>query len=1082
MLLSRRVCARRKYASLASVAAPKPSTFGQPLFRSHPHLLAENELTPGFEADEYENRRRTLMNSLPESSIVVAFAGQLKFMSGLIFYKFRPESDFWYLTGFQEPDSAVILEKNSTPRGYRMTLFSAGRDSAKEKWDGARTSFQDAHSLFRADDARSIDHLPSHLRSVISKYSTIFVDTPATNNRKSKGSKSLLEYLSSSLSRNDHESILDAFSSSRRKPLSPKVAQLRVIKSEAELRVMRRAASISGRAHAATMQFTRPGLSESALAAHFEYLCALEGSQRPAYVPVVASGANSLIIHYTSNNHLVRDDELVLIDAGCEFNGYASDITRTYPVSGRFTSAQRDVYEAVLSVQKAVVELCTEASGLGMHQLHLRTCTLLQQELRQIGMDVQGRDLDLLFPHYVSHPIGLDLHESAHFDRLARLRSGMVITIEPGIYVPPVAQFPKHFHDIGIRIEDEVVVGEKRPEVLSSEAPKESSVGPARRAADKAHVPYRGDNLLVGRKTGLSIQPTARNSDGFEDFGQMLNQNGREVDEGVSRLRKKKTKKKLVHEEQEEEDSEEERNGEMSMEVDSPVQNVRAPNSARNKPRPSSKSARNVYEVDFDAIPGPKRRSTPGPSPLKKALSMSTKEIMDQRLSDDDDDFGGGFEYSARYDDDDDDEETNYPARDLSFTEMNAQPDASDDEPEIPEQPMLSSSPGKGKRKAPAEPDEDSGMEDDIAQGMNGVDAAPPSDDEPPPRSPPKKKRRPSSPPLDLPPSDEEPMSEDEQPLTPQKPRSPPKKKKAKPVSKDQPKAVIIRSRGQKENRDVPDGVRRSKRVPIAPLEWWRLEKYEYGGREESEGPLLVPHIRAIVRMPKEPVVPLGARKRSRRRSKTPAGDNGGKVKIVEKIVEVHVDNSNPEEGWDDETETQAMVKSFPDGEEVLRRIGFTAKMFKPTEAQGSSQWSYQRIFGDGDFIAAGQIVIPPNGRKPSKPSKDNTYIFFVIEGAVNLKVCDTSLIIGSGGMFMIPRGNTYFIENIAERDAKLFFTQARKMREGETDGVISATTGSTAGTGTMKQRAASLAERERPRAMSTMGGKEVRRGASLHA
>ncbi|KAJ7087306.1 peptidase M24 [Mycena belliarum] len=470
--------ARRGYATESSSAAVfKPSSFGQPLFQSHPHLVQSTELTPGFSAQEYETRRRNLMNTLPDSSIVVSISGAVKYMSGQIFYKFRQASDFWYLTGFDEPNSAVILEKNSTSRGYRMTLFSAGKDSAKEKWDGAKTGPNEVATIFQADEARSIDHFASHLRSVLSTCSNVFVDVPPTHNRKSAKltTKSILNYLSPSLSpHTEYDSIVDALSSSKRKPLAPKISLLRAIKSEAEIRVMRQAADISGRAHAKTMRFARPGLSEAALAAHFEYLCSLAGSQRPAYVPVVASGGNALIIHYTSNNHLIRDGEVLLIDAGCEYNGYASDITRSFPASGTFTPAQRDLYAAVLSAQKALIALCTEDSGFGMHQIHLRTCVLLREELKQIGMDVSSRDIEqTLFPHYVSHPIGLDLHESSHFDRSGSLKAGMVITIEPGIYVPPSSAFPKHFHNIGIRIEDEVLVGKEHPVVLSVAAPKE---------------------------------------------------------------------------------------------------------------------------------------------------------------------------------------------------------------------------------------------------------------------------------------------------------------------------------------------------------------------------------------------------------------------------------------------------------------------------------------------------------------------------------------------------------------------------------------------------------------------------------
>ncbi|KAJ7265937.1 peptidase M24 [Mycena haematopus] len=456
----------------------KPSAFGQPLFQSHPHLVQSTELTPGFTAQEYEMRRRNLMDSLPESSIVVSVAGTIKYMSGQIFYKFRQASDFWYLTGFEEPNSAVILEKTSTSRGYRLTLFSAGKDSAKEKWDGARTSIEEAGTLFQADEARSIDHFSSHLKLLLSKNSNVFVDIPTTSHTSKSpkfSSKSIFGYFSSPVApRTEYDSIMETLSKSRRKPLAPKIARLRAIKSEAELRVMRQAADISGRAHAKTMRFARPGLSEAALAAHFEYLSSLAGSQRPAYVPVVASGANALIIHYTSNNHLLREGEVVLIDAGCEYNGYASDITRSFPVSGTFTAPQRDLYAAVLSVQKALIGLCTDSSGFSMQQIHTTACTLLREELKQIGIDVRANDLEqVLFPHYVSHPIGLDLHESSHFDRHASLKAGMVITIEPGIYVPPSPSFPKHFHNIGIRIEDEVLVGKEQPIVLSVAAPKE---------------------------------------------------------------------------------------------------------------------------------------------------------------------------------------------------------------------------------------------------------------------------------------------------------------------------------------------------------------------------------------------------------------------------------------------------------------------------------------------------------------------------------------------------------------------------------------------------------------------------------
>jgi len=165
---------------------------------------------------------------------------------------------------------------------------------------------------------------------------------------------------------------------------------------------------------------------------------------------------------------------MVLIDAGCEYNGYASDITRTYPANGRFTPAQRDLYAAVLSAQKACIALCTTASGLSLTGLHNESVRLLKAELKQIGFRLTSGHVEvILYPHFLSHSIGIDLHESGNFDRDAPLKEGMVITIEPGLYIPPHPDYPRAFHNMGIRIEDEVLVQKEHPVVLSVAAPKE---------------------------------------------------------------------------------------------------------------------------------------------------------------------------------------------------------------------------------------------------------------------------------------------------------------------------------------------------------------------------------------------------------------------------------------------------------------------------------------------------------------------------------------------------------------------------------------------------------------------------------
>lgn len=469
----RRVLTTRSYATCASA---KPSEYGQPLLASHPHLFEQNDLTPGIPSEEYKRRRKMLMSSLPDNSVVISVAAPVKYMSSNIFYKHRQASDFWYLTGFEEPDAAVILEKDSSPQGYKMTLFASGNNAAKEKWDGARTSLSSAKSLFSADSALPITDFDSQLKSLSFMYSHIYVDLPPSHSSSSsrRNPKSIFKYLSSP-ARAEYDSILEAISSTRQRPLAPELASLRAVKSEAEQKVMHAAATISGRAHAKTMRFTRPGMTESAVAAHFEYICALSGSQRPAYVPVVASGANALIIHYTANNHLIEDGEFVLVDAGCEYNGYASDITRTYPSSGTFSEPQKDLYTAVLTAQKQLITLCHEGSSMSLYDLHRESSNLLRRELNQIGFNlgVEGDLERVLYPHFLSHPIGIDLHESTNLDRSSALKAGNVITVEPGIYVPPTANFPKYYHNLGIRIEDEVLVGKQHPIVLSSSAPKE---------------------------------------------------------------------------------------------------------------------------------------------------------------------------------------------------------------------------------------------------------------------------------------------------------------------------------------------------------------------------------------------------------------------------------------------------------------------------------------------------------------------------------------------------------------------------------------------------------------------------------
>ncbi|GAA6012092.1 hypothetical protein JCM10207_005125 [Rhodosporidiobolus poonsookiae] len=463
--------------------APPPSKgYGQPLPSTHPHLLAPGELTPGISAAEYADRRRRLMDGLEDGAMVVVAGGKTLYMSQNIFYRFRQRSNFWYLTGFEEPDSALILQKDSSPKGYQMTLFVRPKDSYEELWNGPRSGIEGACEVFGADDAVDATYFGRRLSSLLSSTSgPIYVDLPdvRTSSRSRGASRSagrtFLDYLSGgSSARSETEEVLQALGKKELRSAAKEVERLRLIKSEAEVRVLRKAADISSAAHSKVMRLARPGLSEHDLVSHFEHETSLRGSLRPAYVPVCASGSQALTIHYIENNRRCKEGEMVLLDAGCEYGGYASDITRTFPVSGSFTTAQKHLYEAVLRVEKGTIERCTAADNLTLEELHRVSVDLTRQELRDLGFNLRGGDLErTLYPHFVSHPLGVDLHDTMSFTRDEIIKAGMVITVEPGLYVPPHPNFPKGFHNQVVRIEDEVLVREDDYVVLSVDAPKE---------------------------------------------------------------------------------------------------------------------------------------------------------------------------------------------------------------------------------------------------------------------------------------------------------------------------------------------------------------------------------------------------------------------------------------------------------------------------------------------------------------------------------------------------------------------------------------------------------------------------------
>ncbi len=255
------------------------------------------------------------------------------------------------------------------------------------------------------------------------------------------------------------------------KPLRPLINDLRIYKAAAEIANMRKAGRASGRAYASAMSRSFP--SEKILLNHLEYKFLENGCEGSAYVPVVAGGKNANCIHYVRNDMEIHQDEMVLVDAGGEYGGYITDITRSWPINGRFSAAQKDLYEVVLNAQRSSVSLCREDSGLSLDNVHSHTEKALREGLKDIGFDVEGREMDILFPHHVGHYIGLDVHDCPGYSRHVPLKAGMCVTVEPGIYVPDDSRFPSHFRNMGIRIEDSIAVEDTTPHILTTEAPKE---------------------------------------------------------------------------------------------------------------------------------------------------------------------------------------------------------------------------------------------------------------------------------------------------------------------------------------------------------------------------------------------------------------------------------------------------------------------------------------------------------------------------------------------------------------------------------------------------------------------------------
>ncbi|OYO31159.1 Xaa-Pro aminopeptidase [Janthinobacterium sp. PC23-8] len=425
----------------------------------------------------YAARRAAVMAHMPPGSVAIIATAPEVARNSDCDYPYRHDSAFYYLSGFAEPDSALALVAASSTAPARAVLFCRARHAEREIWDGFRHGPEAARAAFGFDAAFAIEELDVEMARLLT-------DAPAIYYPMGGSLDAQVKLWRQTVRQKARSGVLPPASAI---DISPMLDAMRLLKDPQEQNLMRRAAAIASAAHVRAMRATRPSLHEYAIEAELLYEFRRSGAQFPAYSSIVAGGANACVLHYCANDAVLNDGELLLVDAGCELDGYASDITRTWPVNGRFSAPQRDLYELVLAAQQAALDMVRP--GLRQSLIHEAALTVLAQgmlDLKLLDRQTSGGVQDVIadkaympfYMHGTSHWLGMDVHDvGAYRDTQAEgkpwrlLEAGMVLTVEPGIYVRPAAGVPEHFWHTGIRIEDDVLVTPQGHEIFST-APK----------------------------------------------------------------------------------------------------------------------------------------------------------------------------------------------------------------------------------------------------------------------------------------------------------------------------------------------------------------------------------------------------------------------------------------------------------------------------------------------------------------------------------------------------------------------------------------------------------------------------------
>jgi Xaa-Pro aminopeptidase len=414
-------------------------------------------------------QRRERLASLMKQGVAVVRTSPERTRNRDSGYPYRFDSYFYYLSAFPEPEAVLVLVAGAKPRSM---LFCREKNPEREIWDGFRYGPDQAREIFGFDEAHPIAKLDELMPQLLANQPSVFCDVGSEAEWDSrvigwinKVRALVRSGVSAPAEIRDIRVFLD---------------DMRLIKDQHELGTMRRAADISTGAHRRAMRATRPGLREYEIEAEIVHEFRRRGAQSPAYTPIVAGGANSCVLHYVQNDAILKDGDLLLIDAGCELDGYAADITRTFPVGGKFAGAQRDIYEMVLAAQAAAIAVIKP--GAEWEAPHNAAVKVLAQGMVDLGLckgNVEGviesGDYKRYYMHRTGHWLGLDVHDAGDYKRNGKwleLKPGMVLTVEPGCYVRAGEGVPEKFWNIGVRIEDDALVTGGGCEIITAAAPK----------------------------------------------------------------------------------------------------------------------------------------------------------------------------------------------------------------------------------------------------------------------------------------------------------------------------------------------------------------------------------------------------------------------------------------------------------------------------------------------------------------------------------------------------------------------------------------------------------------------------------